>query len=181
MDSEDDEFAPIPAYNQRKGRKGKGKASGVIIKGKGPSKRKVKECRLRVVWVLPGCTRTPVDRERRMKEVWVRATADATEVQSRIREEWKWNSKQQIQYKYAQGKTLQPAKLGDVENADGWDCESVKALMGSGFLYISKESTVESSSSDSEEVGVINCCMASIRNGRTRIAGNVRTFIFCKN
>ncbi len=35
-----------------------------------------------------------------MKEVWVRSTADATEVQSRIREEWKWNSKQQIQYKY---------------------------------------------------------------------------------
>ncbi len=34
MDSEEDEFTPIPAYNQRKGRKGKGKASGVNIKGK---------------------------------------------------------------------------------------------------------------------------------------------------
>ncbi len=65
-----------------------------------------------------------------MNEVRVRATADAREVQSRIWGELKWNSKQQIQYKYAQGKTLRPAKLGDVENADGWDCELVKAFSG---------------------------------------------------
>jgi len=52
---------------------------------------------------------------------------------------------------YAQGKNLRPASLSDVENSECWDFDTVRALMGSGALYVLKGSPDNDSSSDSEE------------------------------
>ena len=55
-----------------------------------------------------------------------------------------------MQYMYAQGKNLRVATLSDVDGAESWDFESVRALMGGGSLYIVKQvSCVSSSDSDS--------------------------------
>ncbi len=150
----DDQFVPIPPHHKRKEKSKIGAKSG--SKGKNPLKRKVKECRLRVVCVSQGCTRTPADRQRWMKEIWVRANADEGEVRERILQEFQWNPKQIIHYMYAQGKSLRLAKLQDIENAANWDCETIRALMGSGFLYVAKDN-VSPIHSDSEEVSYVNC------------------------
>ena len=44
---------------------------------------------------------------------------------------------------YARGKSLRVAKLVDFENAVDWDCETVKALMGSGYPYVSRSPVYE--------------------------------------
>ena len=45
---------------------------------------------------------------------------------------------------YASGRHLRPASLKDVENATSWDCNAIKALMGSGCLYVCKyEDSIE--------------------------------------
>lgn len=41
-----------------------------------------------------------------------------------------------VTYLYAQGKNLRFAKLSDIEHAENWDVETIKALMGSGSLYV---------------------------------------------
>ena len=45
-------------------------------------------------------------------------------------------TKESITFLYAQGKNLCLASLADVANADCWDVETVRALMGAGSLYI---------------------------------------------
>ena len=129
---------PLPAYNSKVGKgKGRGKGKGEAIK------RKVKEIRFRVVWVYPGTTCTPPDRNSRTKEVWIRVDASADDVSQRIREELMWPEDQAFQYMYARGKSLRVAKLADVENAVDWDCTTLKVLMGTGYLYIAKSTCVE--------------------------------------
>lgn len=135
------QFRPLqsrPFQGKGKGRLGCGgndKRKGVGVK------RKIKEIRFRIVWVHPGTTNTPRDRGSRTKEVWIRSDASAENVQNCIREEMGWQQTQQFEYMYARGKSLRVAKLADIENSVEWDCDTLKALMGGGCLYVAKWAT----------------------------------------
>ena len=123
-----------PNQSQKCKMKGKGK-----YPAKGPIKRKVKEYRLRVVGLRKMCSKAPVGttRESLMKSVWVRENALAEEVTRKICEAFNWNyDRSTIQYMYANERYLRAANLEDVENADCWDSEAVRVLMGSGCLYV---------------------------------------------
>ena len=151
----DDEFTPVPSYP----RKRKSKHSQVVGKGKGscskPAKKKVREQKLKVV-ALPkvtSCIPPRYQREKYTKDVWVRMTALDKEVERKIQEAFGWKASEIPQYMYAQGKNLRVATLSDVDGAESWDFESVRALMGGGSLYIVKQvSCVSSSDSDSISV-----------------------------
>ena len=144
-----------PDLSQPQKRKGKYPA-------KGPIKRKVKEYRLRVVGLRKMCSKTPTVtvRESMMKFVWVRENALAEEVTKKICKVFNWNyDTTTIQYMYANGRYLRAAMLEDVENAESWDSETVRVLMGAGCLYIvrkvqeieAEHVEVKSSSSTSDD------------------------------
>ena len=75
---------------------------------------------------------------------------------SKIRELFGWIPRCDIRFMYASGRHLRPATLDDVENAVSWDCETIRTLIGSGCLYVTKESDsiLLSSSSDEEPTPV---------------------------
>ena len=166
---EQDDFQPGPS-RQSLGMRRKGKGKGPM---KGPAKRKVKEFRVKVVDLTRACTNVPVaaERESLMKTVWIRETASSTEVKQKIQEAFGWGALSDFEYMYVNGRYMRPATLEDVENAEEWDAESVRALMGSGCLYVSgifqSEDGDESSASDddypvfstkdSPEVKVLHC------------------------
>lgn len=112
---------------------------------KGPVKRKVKELHFKVAGLSKECAITPtgIAREALMKEVWIREYGGAEEVEEKIREAFGWDDKCEIQFMYANGRFLRPAELKDVENAQEWDVDSVKALMGSGCLYVIKSKSTK--------------------------------------
>jgi len=89
-----------------------------------------------------------------MKSIWVRENAQPEEVARKICEVFNWNNTSGIQYMYANGRYLRVAKLEDVENADSWDADAVRVLMGTGCLYVVKrvqeEVYVESSTVDDD-------------------------------
>ena len=150
----DDEFTPVPSYPRK--RKSKHSGSQVVGKGKGscskPAKKKVREQKLKVVALPKVTSYTPprYQREKYTKDVWVRVTALDKEVERKIQEAFGWKASEIPQYMYAQGKNLRVATLSDVDGAESWDFESVRALMGGGSLYIVKQvSCVSSSDSDS--------------------------------
>lgn len=95
-------------------------------------------------------SRVPSPSERHVHEVWVRATASEDEVSRRIQTVLGWNKAEKPQYLYAQGKNIRPATLNDVEGADSWDVQSIRALMGNGCLYVVKVDMSEATSSDPE-------------------------------
>ena len=74
----------------------------------------------------------------------MRVDASASEVYQCIKEEFQWSDKQDFNYLYAYGKCLQMVKLEDIENTQTWDCATIRALMGSGYLYISTTFTESS-------------------------------------
>ena len=108
---------------------------------KGPVKKKVKEHRFRVVGLKRMCTKTPTGavRESLTKNIWIRENANEEEVQARIREAFNWGDEYKVQFMYANGRNLRLATLQDVENCEGWDGETIRALMGSGCLYVLRE------------------------------------------
>ena len=59
-----------------------------------------------------------------------------------------WRDPKIVQYLYAQGKKLRKAELRDVEDAETWDLDTLRALMGAGALYVVKDPELESSDSD---------------------------------
>ena len=82
--------------------------------------------------MYPGTTSTPINRAEKAKEIWIKA-----EVEEHIRAGLDGHQHSPLSiYNNAQGKCLRVEKLDDIENATSWDCETVKALMGSGFLYL---------------------------------------------
>ena len=87
-------------------------------------------------------------REKHQKIMWLRESASETEVRSKIRDLFCWKSTSAVQFMYASGRHLRPSSLKDVENATSWDCNAIKALMGSGCLYVCKYED----SSEEEEV-----------------------------
>ena len=58
-----------------------------------------------------------------------------------------WSNPNSVSYLYAQGKNLCKAELSDVEFAESWDLDTLRALMGSGALYVVKNPDLESSDS----------------------------------
>ena len=170
--SSSDEFQPPPMYqgSSCKGRVKRQKTGGGSSqlqkgKGKGPmsgsrsGKRKVREVRLKVVGLREAVSRTPSgkEREKLTQDVWVRVDASEESVHKKIREAFAWDQSSTIKYMYVQGKCMRPASLDDIENADSWDFESVRALMGNGCLYAVQENKpVEllSTSSSEPEVSI---------------------------
>lgn len=109
---------------------------------KGPIKRKIKEFRLRVVGLTKMSSKMPVGSlmQAMMKTVWMRENSFADEVTRKICETFSWDhDTSTIQYMYANGRYLRKASLEDVENADSWDSEAIRALMGSGCLYVVRQ------------------------------------------
>ena len=117
-------------------------------KGKQPAKRKVKEFRLKVVALPRMMSQIPPPSERHVHEMWIRSTAREEEVAGRIQSVLGW--KEKPHYLYAQGKYIRPASLSDVEGADSWDVQSIRALMGSGCLHVVKTGASEATDSDEE-------------------------------
>ena len=158
---ENEDFEPGPSTSQKtRKRDGKGK-----YPLRGPTKRKVKEHRLKIVGLKSASSHAPVGAEREsiMKAAWVRETASAEEVAKKIKEALGWNSLWDLQYMYSCGRYLRPATLEDVENATCWDITTVKALMGSGCLYVSRFAALESEvvKSNSDDHGCSNVCNTS--------------------
>ena len=56
-----------------------------------------------------------------------------------------WRDPKIAQYLYTQGRNLRKAELRDVENAESWDLDTLRALVG---LYVVKDPELESSDSD---------------------------------
>ena len=157
--SDSDDFQPVPLNREMRKRLLKKKsvvstATCAVTpppksgKGKQPAKRKVKEFRLKVVALPRMMSLIPAPSERRVHEVWVRATASGDEVSGKIQSVLGW--KEKPQYLYAQGKNIRPASLSDVEGADSWEVQSIRALMGTGCLYVVKMGVSEATNSDTE-------------------------------
>ena len=91
------------------------------------------------------------DREQLQKICWVRESATEREVITKIKALFSWGPAQRVKFYYASGRHLREASLKDLENASSWDCAAVRALMGSGSLYVCKESLSLTSSSSEEE------------------------------
>ncbi len=78
------------------------------------------------------------EREKYQKILWLRESALETDVISKIKELFKWD--RDFEFMYASGRHLRSATLQDVENATSWDCSTIRALMGSGCLYVTEGS-----------------------------------------
>lgn len=101
-------------------------------------------------------TPTGISRERLTHHIWVNMDAPEDEVKEKIRATLGLRERESVQYLYAQGKNLRVARLSDVENAYSWDLETLRALMGSGALYILHSPSEDSSSSSDSELDAKN-------------------------
>ena len=115
-------------------------------------KCKVKEVKVKVVGMEYERSSTPVgaERESMMKSIWIRESANEDEVHWKICEAFDWDPSEEIRFMYSSGRHLRAASLRDIENSDSWDCETVKALMGNGCLYVAKADEKISSDSENE-------------------------------
>ena len=120
---------------------------------KAKKKCKVKEIKVKVVGMEYERSSTPVgsERESMMKSIWIRESANEDEVRWKICEAFNWEPFEEIRFMYSSGRHLRPATLRDVENSDSWDCETIKALMGNGCLYVAKADFDDKESTDSEK------------------------------
>lgn len=142
--SDSDDFQPVALKHPPSSKKRKTTACPPSRKGKhpAPAKRKVKEYRLKVVVLPLTATRIPPPSKKEVYEVWICATANEEEVMGKIQTVLGWGKEVKLQYLYAQGRNIRPATLNDIEGADTWDFDTVRALMGNGCLYISKVTEV---------------------------------------
>ena len=109
---------------------------------KGPAKRKVKEHRLRVVGLVKFSERTPTGfvRDSITRNIWIQENTNQDEILGKIQEAFNWSDECSVKFLYANGRNLRVATPKDVENCEGsWDGATVKALMGSGCLYVLRE------------------------------------------
>ena len=155
---DDDDFQLTPS--------GKGKSSfkrkfTSDSRQKGPAKKKVKQVTLSVVGLCTMTKRTPTGsaRVKMTRDVWLNVGASEIEVKTKIVQTFGWKS-MKIRFMYVQGKNLREASLSDVENSESWDLETVKALMGSGSLYVLKGEDIVSNEVVDEQniVSVSNYC-----------------------
>ncbi len=101
-------------------------------------KKKVKEIRMKVVGLTMPRQNTPVgsERDKYTRSIWIRGSASASEIAVKIKESFCWSDAWDVSFQYVNGRYMRPASLDDVENATSWDAETVRALMGSGCLYV---------------------------------------------
>ena len=83
-------------------------------------------------------TPTAANRARLTYHVWLNRNA-SEEVREKIADEIGWTDGENMKFLYAQGKNLREAELSDIENADCWDMETLRALMGTGALSVCNE------------------------------------------
>ena len=108
---------------------------------KGPFKKKVKQMRIKII-ALPKMMRhtpTAANRSRLTYHVWLNRNASEEEIREKIADEIGWTDGENMKFLYAQGKNLREAELSDIENADCWDMDTLRALMGRGALYVCNE------------------------------------------
>ena len=103
--------------------------------GKAPMKKKVKQTKIKIVALSQFSKHTPAgsNRDKLTYDLWINNNASQLDVKQQIIREVGWESVDNVFYLYAQGRNLRPAHLDD---ATSWDLESLKALMGSGALYV---------------------------------------------
>lgn len=85
----------------------------------------------------------------------------------RIKEAFGWSSMWDLQFMYSSGRQ---ASLEDVENSSSWDLATVKALMGSGCLYVSRFAAIESEISRSNPNG--NTSSGSVGNTSSNVGSD---------
>lgn len=143
------EAGPSSSHQPLRKRPGKGKGPM-----KGPVKKKVKKCRLKVVGMKTMVPSVPVgiERESQMKTVWIRDKSSAQELADKIRESFGWSKLWSLQYMYSCGRHLRPATLDDVENAEEWDVETVRVLMGNGCLYVCRYAALENEDVENKDL-----------------------------
>lgn len=95
-------------------------------------------------------TPTGASRDQLTHHIWVNADASEDEVKDCIKACIGLADAASLQYLYAQGKNLRVANFSDVENCVSWDLESLRALMGSGALYVLNLPPQYSSGSESD-------------------------------
>ena len=146
------DFEPSPMYS-KVGKTGtKRKMPDMSSqRGKGPLKKKVKQMKLKVIALPKMSKHTPSGsyRDKLTYHVWINVGASEKETRESIVEVLGWQNPRNVEYLYAQGKNLRKAVLSDVENAVSWDMDTLRALMGSGALYVVKTPCMESSDSGS--------------------------------
>ena len=130
-------------------------------------KKKVKEIKLKVVAMKVMLERIPVGKEResKLKNIYIRETASASEIERKLHDELGWDSSLwMLKYMYVCGRYLRPASLEDVEHADTWDVSALRALMGGGCLYVSRIARDDiSKCSDTEKMvssALLTCLLA---------------------
>ena len=153
-------FRVFPGFNVRSKGKGKGKS--------GTKRIKVKESRLKVVIVPENATRVPFRKV--TTDLWLPVDAVASEVVRKLCNELGWPTDSTPKFKYAQGKNLRDATLSDVSGAEEWDFESLKALAGSGCLYVLKSAadttytlSCEEADADTDNSDEVLLCMPTYK------------------
>ena len=170
-ESSSSRFKPQPMAHQKVRKRTSSSTPNLKFK-KAKKKCKVKEIKVKVVGMEYERSSTPVgsDRESMMRNVWIRESANEDEVRWKICEAFDWEPFEDIRFMYSSGRHLRPATLNDVVNADSWDCETIKALMGNGCLYVAKADLDDKESTDSEKevsmcvcVCVLNYCQSDLK------------------
>ena len=70
--------------------------------------------------------------------MWINLDASEEQTREKIANLLGWRDPKMVQYLYAQGKNLCKAELRDVKNAETWDLDTLRALVGAGALYVVK-------------------------------------------
>ena len=143
------EFEPVAAYPKAK--KSGAKRKAPEGRGKdGPMKKKIKQLKLKIIALPKMLKRTPTGayRDQLTHHLWININASEEETKEKIANMLGWPNPKSVDFLYAQGKNLRKAELRDVENAESWDLDTLRALMGSGALYVFKNPEFESSESE---------------------------------
>ena len=115
-----------------------------------PCEEKVKQMMLKIIALPKMSKRTPTGtyHDQLTHRMWINMDASEEETREKIANLLGWRDLKMVQYLYAQGKNLRKAELRDVKNAETWDLDTLRALMGAGSLYVVKDPELESSDSD---------------------------------
>ena len=126
-------FEPVASFLKAKKPHAKRKACEGCGKS-GPVKKMVKQMKLKIIALpkMSKCTPTGTYRDQLTHHMWI--NIDASEEETREDSQLGWRDPKMVQYIYAQGKNLRKADLSDVENAETWDLDTLRALMGAGCM-----------------------------------------------
>ena len=124
-------FAPVPSLPKAKGKRKAPEGHGKS----GPVKKKVKQMKLKIIALPKMSKRTPTGtyRDQLTHHIWI--NMDASEQKRKLQLCWGGLTQTvSATCMHAQGKNLRKAELSDVEFAESWDLDTLRALMGSGVV-----------------------------------------------